>query len=467
MRALPAFLCLALLAAGCVGPAAPETAAPAGLPADALLPGFPQAHDHRDPSLHEGLGAGLAALGYHNLAPGTDGQDASQRAGWINSEIIVRGHFAFVGYIGAPWLFAIADVRDPAAPRLVGVFETANAWTMDLAVSDDGDWVFASVYPGAAGTVFATDYLLRNAHAPAGAPLPGVMVVDARDKAKPVLSGFLPIHGLGPHTATYHRYGDGREVVFANKADAPPGNAIVAAEVVALPTGGRALRPLSVFTLDGVADASFPHDVDVALHPLTGRTLLYAAWWQSGLVVLDVTDPAAPALVSRTADVPQGEEVNVHDVHPYPHLVGGRHYTLTAPEIPAGATTGRLRVWDTTDPAAPVQVASWMLPGGYVVDQPFSFSPHNFVFLPDGKVALSHGHAGVWILAWLAPDGNGVLAEPRVVAWSLPHAAGAVPPAWTPVEGSPWVWGTAVDDAGNLWLSDVASGLHGFRLDAA
>ena len=461
MRALPLLL---VLAAGCVTPAAElEDARPAAH--DALHPGFEQDHDHRDASLHAGFGHGMETLGYHNLAPGTDGSDASERGAWVNSEIILRGDHAFVGYIGAPWLFSVIDVRDPMAPTLVSVFETANAWTMDLAVSEDGNWVFASVYPGAAGTVFAADYLLQNAHVPSGAPLPGVMVVDVRDKARPAMTGFLPVHGLGPHTATYHRYEDGREVVFANKADAPPANGILVAEVVALPTGGRTLRPLSTFALEGPADASFPHDVDVQRHPLTGRTLLYAAYWQHGLVVVDVTDPAAPTLVSRTADVPEGEEVNVHDVHPYPALVGGRHFTLTAPEMPNAQTTGHLRVWDTTDPAAPVQVSSWTLPGGYVVDKPFSFSPHNFVFLPDGKVALAHGHAGVWVLEWLGADGA-PLPEPRVVAWHLPHATGATPPSWTPVEGAPWVWGTAVDAAGNVWASDVAGGLHGLRLAA-
>ena len=464
VRALPALLGLAVLLAGCVAqPAGEGPVAPAS-EAGGAPPGFAQDHDHLDPTLHEGFGHGLDRLAYHNLAPeAAAAGDAAQRGAWINSEIIVRGDHAFVGYIGAPWLFAIVDVRDAAAPRLVGVFETANAWTMDLAVSEDGNWVFASVYPGAAGTLFASDYLVRNAQAPTGAPLPGVMVVDARDKANPVMTGFLPVHGLGPHTATYHRYEDGREVVFANKADAPPGNAVVVAEVVGLPTGGRTLRPLTAFTLNAVG-SSFPHDVDVALHPVTGQTLLYAAYWSDGLVVVDVSDPANPMLVSRSADVPEGEEVNVHDVHPYPRLVGGRHYTLTAPEMPTGDATGHLRVWDTTDPAAPVHVASWTLPGEYVVDHPFSFSPHNFVFLPDGRVALAHGHAGVWVVEWLDAEGAAPLAQPRAVAWALPHAAGAKPPAWTPVHGVPWAWGTATDAAGNLWVADVTSGLHGYRV---
>lgn len=463
MRVPLVALLVLVLAAGCVSAPADGPVEGAAAPALSAAPGFPQEHDHRDASLHAGYGAGMETLSYHNLVPGTDGQDAAQRGPWLNSEIIVRGDFAFVGYIGAPWLFAVVDVSDPLAPKLVSVFETANAWTMDLAVSEDGNWVFASVYPGAAGTVFATDYLLQNAQPPSGAPLPGVMVVDVRDKAKPAMTGFLPVHGLGPHTAAYHRYEDGREVVFANKADAPPGNAIVAAEVVTLPTGGRTLRPLSVFMLDGPADGSFPHDVDVGLHPLTGQTLLYAAWWQSGLVVLDMSDPAAPKLVSRTAEMPEGEEVNVHDAHPYPALVGGRHYTLTGPEMPTGDASGHLRVWDTTDPAAPTLVASWLMPGGYVVDQPFSFSTHNFVFLPNGDVALAHGHAGVWILRWLDETGGAPLPEPRVVAWALPHAEGATAPAWTPVEGVPWVWGTGIDAKGNVWAADSAGGLHGMR----
>lgn len=461
-------LVVVLLAAGCVG-SAPEGPPSAGEAGDALAPLFAQSHDHRDPALHD-HGSGITPLGYHALAPGAAADDAGARGSWLTSEVIVRGDHAYVGYLGAPWVLAIVDIRDPAAPKLVGTAPPSNALGMDVAVSDDGDWAFVSLYPGAVGSVFARDYLLGHLQAPTGPAMPGVAVIDARDRANPTVSSILPLHGLGAHTAVYHRYPDGREVVFINKADPAPGNGILVAEVVASPTGGRILQPLASFALGSAADADFPHDVDVQEHPLTGRTVLYAAYWDSGLVTLDVTDPAKPTLLGQQKDFPAGEEVQVHDAHPFPRLVGGRHYTLAAPEIPAGPTTGHLRVFDTTDPATPRLVGSWQMPGDFVVDTPFSFSTHNFQFLPDGRVALAHGHAGVWIVDWLGPGGAdepdpALLEKPEARAYFLPRA-GTAPPAWSPVDGAPWVWGTAVDARGIVWAADAASGLHALRVDA-
>lgn len=460
---------LSLLAAGCVAAPPGGDGAPQGAGASPLVPAFPQEHDHDDAALHN-FASGMSLVGYHSLVPGSEAGEAGEREGWLNSEVIVRGDHAYVSYFGAPWVLAVVDIRDAATPKLVGTAPLSNAFGMDVAVSADGDWAFVSLYPGAVGTLFSRDYLLDHLQAPTGPAAPGVAVIDVRDRANPVVSSFLPLHGLGAHTATYHRYPDGREVVFVNKADMPPGNAILVTEVVATPAGGRALKPLSTFALGGAADADFPHDVDVQEHPLTGRTVLYAAYWDSGLVVVDVTDPGQPALLGQNKDFPEGEEVQVHDAHPFPRLVGGRHYTLAAPEIPTGAGTGHLRVFDTTDPAKPALVGSWIMPGSFVVDEAFGFSTHNFQFLPDGRVALAHGHAGVWIVDWLGPGGPGAphperMEAPQAVAYYVPHH-GASPPEWSPVKGAPWVWGTAVDERGVLWAADVTSGLYSLRVDA-
>jgi len=303
-------LVVALAVAGCVAPGPVSDAPVEGL-VGAVVPGFVQEHDHADPALHA-FSQGLEEVAYHAMVHGEDGAGAEARGGaWLNSELVVRGSTAFVAYLGAPWLVGAVDVSDPSAPKLLDALEFSNAWGMDVTASDDGAWIYVSVYPGAVGTLFDPRYVLENVQRPDAAALPGVAIVDARDPSKLALAGFHPIHGLGPHTAVYHRYADGREVVFADKADAPGGNGIVALEVVPTPTGGRALRPVSFFALEGPLEGTFPHDVHVQEHPLDGRTLLYAAWWDNGLVVLDVSDPAKPTLVSRFDGIPRGEEVQL------------------------------------------------------------------------------------------------------------------------------------------------------------
>lgn len=433
------------------------------LPAD-FVPPFDAEHDHTDPALHA-FAAGLEPLGYHNLAPGSDGTQAADRGNWINSEIIVRGSHAFLGYVGGGHLVSILDISNASRPRLLGTYDTGNAWAVDVAVSDDGNWIFVCVYSSATGTYFTPDYLLQAHDAPTGVAAPSVTVIDARDKARPVLSSVLPVHGLGPHTAVYHRYPDGREVLFVNKGDPSPGNVILVADIVPSATGGRVLEPRTTISLDAVGMNNIPHDVDVAEHPLTGQTVLYAAWWDAGLVTVDVSDPAEPEVLAHFTAFAPDDVVQLHDVHPFPRLVGDRHYSIATPEIPAGPTTGPLRVFDTTDPREPRLVGTWTLPGSFGVDRSFNFSPHNFQFLPDGRVALGHGHAGVWIVDWLGPGGPAApdpafLEAPRAAAFFVPHAEGARPPAWSPVFGAPWVWGTAVDERGVLWVADSASGLY-------
>lgn len=465
-RARALLVSIALAFAGCLAPAGDhlERAARAG----AIAPAFEQDHDHLDPALHA-FSSGIELVSYHNLVPGSTGEDASERGAWLTSEVIVRGEHAYVGYLGGAARVAIVDIADEAKPVLQGTFDTGQAWTMDLSVSADGDWIYASFTTGAIGTLFATDYLFSNPDAPTGPAGPGVAVIDARDRANPVLSSFFPVHGLGPHTAVLHEYPDGREILFASKAEGGGvGNAIVILEVVETPAGGRALEPLAVFQAPQTEGMRFSHDVDVQEHPVTGRTILSSAYFEGGLVIVDVTDPASPVLVSQFTDFPAGEESAVHDVHPFPRLVAGKHYTLSAPEIAAEAATGHLRVFDTTDPASPVLVGGWTLPGDFLVQQ-FSFSPHNFQFLPDGRVALAHGHAGVWIVDWLGPGGETApdpawIAAPRAAAYYVPHEPVGEVPAWDPVRGAPWVWGTAVDERGLVWASDVASGLYGLRV---
>lgn len=462
MRLAPLLLLLAL--AGCVSPL--QGAAPASVAALAEpVPGFEQHHDHGDPALHD-FASGMTLLGYASLVPGDAGADAAKRGNWINSEIVIRGDWAFVGYIAGPVRFAVVNVSDAAHPKMVGTFPTSDAWTMDLSASDDGNWVFVSVTTSAVGTLFDRQYLLKATETPDGLAGPGLMAVDVRDKAHPRLAAWLPIHGLGPHTAVYHKYPDGREVVFADKAEGTiPLNGIEAVAFEDAPAGGgKVLRPLG-FTPLGADGKDFPHDVDVQMHPILHKTLLYAAGFETGLHVYDASDPAQLREIGAFTTYPGTEEVNVHDVHPFPFLVDGRHYTVTAPELLTDPHTGHLRFYDTTDPTHPKLVSSWMMPGNYTTDVQLLFSTHNFVFLPDGRVALSHGHAGVWIVDWLGPGGAAQpdparIAAPRAEAYYVPHAQGAKPVPWAPVPGVPWVWGTATDADGTLWALDIASGLY-------
>lgn len=470
MQAGPAIVAMVVLsvAAGCLDAPSDDDGSSSAGAARFIVPGFAQTHDHHDPALHE-YADGLDLLGFHNLLPEGDGvADAAARGAYVNSEIIVKDDVAYVGWLGAPWALTLADVSNASNPAFLGALELSGAWVMDVTVSDDGDWVFLSIYNGASvGSLFSPDYALGADVIPTGLAGPGVLAVDVRDKTAPRQAGFFPIHGLGPHTAVYHAHQNGNEYVFANKAEGGiPGNGIVILEVVFTPVGQRAFRTVGFFSLDHGNDPNFPHDVDVGVHPVTGQTILYAAYWDAGLVMVDVSDPADPVEIGR--GMPDKDEVQFHDVHAFARLVDGRHYTITAPEIPTGEHTGHMRLWDTTDPAEPFVVHRTELPGGYIVEEDFDFSPHNFIFLSDGRVAWAHGHAGLWVTDWFdrAADGTETVHDFEWVGYAVPSVAGAHQPEWSPLVGTPWVWGVGEGDDGTLWAVDIASGVHGYRVPA-
>jgi hypothetical protein len=89
----------------------------------------------------------------------------------------------------------------------------------------------------------------------------------------------------------------------------------------------------------------------VALSP-DGRTA-YLSYWDLGVIILDVSEPAAPRWLGRFAE-PQAAEGNTHSVS----LAHDGKLALVADETFA-APWGRLRLVDVQDPTTPVQVGTF------------------------------------------------------------------------------------------------------------
>jgi len=98
--------------------------------------------------------------------------------------------------------------------------------------------------------------------------------------------------------------------------------------------------------------AVFLHDVLVSADRLTA----YLAYWDGGVVILDVSDPAAPAFVGR-GQVPAtfgSDEGNTHSAAPAsPNLL------LLADEDFTAGPWGFVRIFDITNPASPTQVGAF------------------------------------------------------------------------------------------------------------
>lgn len=489
MRAFP-FAAVILLLAGCLsfGDERPDFDAvdtEVETQAASFLALTHDAEDgHRDARLHQGA-LNLELVGYHNGMPG-DGQDPNAiTPGGAYNEFVVTPEYAYLarqsadGTFGGFTILSHKDANNPGALAYVGEFDALGG--ADLEVNDDETLAFFAAQRNEPGQILGS---LQDTQSPTSAPPRGIYVVDIADKKAPTLESFTPLPANGPHTLTYHRHANGNEYVIACTYDliTDPGTGALLGTVpvtqrvivyqvqrapeTPLPVGDAvpaSLTPVSQFTLTDSPPAGklyFPHDTRVQVHPTYGggqTSLLYVAYWDKGVRILDFNDPAAPAEIGFFTEFGPSAYNNIHLAQPFDQAIDGLHVTVAEPEIPAAPDeTGQVTFLDTTDPQRPRQLGAWTLPPGSqgaLAVTGFDFSPHNFD-LWDGKMAIGHNHAGVWVVD--VSDAEN-LAQPKSVAYYMPSKPRDNAPTLQPA-----VWGV-FEQGGLLWASDASTGLYVLR----
>jgi hypothetical protein len=393
----PALVALVALLVGCS--AAPNYTSPDARVTPTPVTDEPlvQDHDHTDRALHNA--SSHISLVAHVL-PWGNGSAYGQ--GGVN-ELAISGNLAFVSRSNPEGGFSIVDLADPRAPRVVGDFHSEGGG--DIEVTTDGKYALLMTQRTTPGEQTLDNPLNRVPR--------GIDVVDVSNPARPVLSSFFALPTNGPHTAHYHRDADGREIVAIETYDlvTDPGSGallganpatqrVFLAQLVRDITGAR----LEVRGVYEVTDAPppgklyFPHDAFIERHPLTGKLLMYVAYWDAGIRIVDITDLAQPKEIAAFHDFAPSKLAQMHDVKTFPALLDGKHVTAGAPEIVTAPEHGQMTFVDTTQPASPKKLGSWTLPGDVVVDSAFLFSPHVFDTDAQGHVVIGHYHAGVWLI---------------------------------------------------------------------
>ncbi len=202
-------------------------------------------------------------------------------------------------------------------------------------------------------------------------------------------------------------------------------------------------------------DALFGHGAE----PSEDGTTVFLSYWDSGFVAVDVSDPATPQFMGRTvypADADgDGHSANYDDA---------RQLLFTADEDfckTSGSKTekgwGFLRVYDYSDPSAPVQIGEYRTPNSIGPGDPGAgdYTIHNPFFLND-TVYASWYTDGVRVIDVSDP------ANPVEVAYFVPPAAeNPVKPRQRFVLPSTTQdWGVVVDpETGLIYISDMNSGL--------
>jgi len=189
--------------------------------------------------------------------------------------------------------------------------------------------------------------------------------------------------------------------------------------------------------------AIFLHDV-WANH---AGTVAYLSYWDAGLILLDISDPSQPRFLGR------GNYLDGHgNTHAAVPAQGG-NLTIVGDEVFGmfgGNPRGFMRVFDTTDPGAPVEV------GGYQTEHTTGpkpddgdYSIHN-VFVRGATVYASWYSDGVRLVDISVP------AAPREIARFIPPD---VPDPVGFLADKALVWGIYVH--GDLiFASDMNAGLY-------
>jgi hypothetical protein len=339
----------------------------------------------------------------------------------------------------------VIDVRDPTAPRPVGSTAVYQGTTAEhLAV------VHYST-PAFTGTVLFAG--IQRCQASGAAPS-GLAMWDVTDPTNAVELGFFQTgRSRGVHELTVRHQGDRwlafLAVPFSETLDGTgdlrildvtdPGNPVQlvdwgARKDAGLPVGtGAQCAPYC----RGAVPEAFLHSV--ALSP-DGRTA-YLSYWDLGVIMLDVSEPAAPRWLGRYAE-PQSAEGNTHSVS----IAHDGKLALVADETES-PPWGRLRLVDVQDPANSVQVGTFDTANSAAgtPGEAYAYTIHNP--LTDDRDA-NHAY-----LAWYA-DGVRLLdisdaAHPvELMSWVPPHGG--------------MIWNVAF--MGDLLLAgDINNGLYVLR----
>lgn len=477
-RAIPAVLvAAATLLAGCLGAvdgpgdlqdAAPATTVRAGDVADLL----DIKHEHGNASAHQ-VGEGVREVAYEPVV-------SDDRLGDCGTlEVTVQGDHAFVVLTCGPRSgFAIVDIADPARPEVRSTYFTPTPYVWDVKVSDDGDRAFIGIQ-GTPGLSYGVPVPPQDDQ---GVPFSGVQAVDVSDKTDPTFLASYPVY-RGGHNVEHHTV-DGRDIVMvtvnhfvtsaAGVADLPVvvedpvQTRVQLLEFVPDGPGGPGFQPLSSYryvpdqpvrSTEGAwyQTAHFPHDMTAKTHPVTGDELMYVAYWDAGVRIVDISDPADPTEVGTWTGFDAGQAGNIHYTEAFDATIDGRHYTVASPEFAPEDHDGLVHILDTTDPADPKKVGSWTYPEdvvtgtsnpGYLI-----FSAHNSD-VHDGRIYQGAYHAGVWVLDI---KDEGTPEDPATVGVYAPTPPADIADAFG--GNQPNVWGTAYAD-GHVLVSDIATGLY-------
>lgn len=390
-------------------------------------------------------------------------------------QVVVQGGLAFVGHMKPPHGTSIVDVSDPRHPKLLTTIMLDDDASHTHKVRVVGDVMITNVEQnqrhflrkaerlpelrarlgaGASDDRLAAELGVRPADiARLDEALAnpyrdgGFKIWDISDPAKPRLLHYERTHGFGVHRFDM----DDRYAYISTEMEGFLGNILVIYDI------GAPARPTEVarWWLPGqhVAGGETPtwkgysHRLH---HAMRQGDRLWAAAWQAGLRVIDVSDITRPRTIGAYTYHPWVLEPT-HTFLPAAHRIGGRRIALVADEEHDhrhGQPHAGLWVFDIDDETDPRPLATFHVSE---LDSPWSrsgarFGMHQFQEHVDGTLVFCAWFAGGLRVVDIADP-----TWPKEVGYYIPEpASGEIAPQTNDVD---------VDERGIVYLIDRNRGL--------
>jgi hypothetical protein len=381
-------------------------------------------------------------------------------------QVMVHRGFAYVGH-GFSNGITTLDVRDPKNPK-VADFIACPKNTRAHHLQTHGDLLLAVNGPSVWTMQINEKAYFSGSSAEdmkAKEFTTGLRVYDLSKPEAPREIAFMPTDGLGPHRIWYvgGRYAY-LSVHFADFSD----------HVLAIVDMADPTRPHVVgkFWLPGMWSGggekpTWPQGKRYALHHgLVAGNLLYSAWRDGGLVIVDAGDPTKPKLIRHhNWDPPFGG--GTHSPLPLPD----RNLLVVADEANfADCSKGLRYVWifDVRDPSNPISIATCPIPDeADYCKKGGNFGPHNLwenrpgAFQSSNLIFATLHNAGV-----RAYDISNAFA-PREVGYFVPPNPTKM---MDPRPNRPQVilsCDVFVDTQGLMYLTDSNAGLNILQFEGA